>query len=132
MERAVQFLLFRLGSSEPVEITRDEFDCIRTAKDSYGSIIGVENNFDAALEDYVELEETLFHFGARYLVFRSADHFDFDHARNTISRRLLHFLSMAKLYRNSLLRQAAKLFGKGNEFIALKIKLADSPNLPIE
>lgn len=128
----MQFALRKLGSTKLDEITKAEYEEIRTAKNSYSRIIRVEENFDAVMEDYVELEETLLHFGIRHLAFHSSNHLEFQNMRNVINRRLLHVLSTARLYRDALLKNSKALLKNDGSFQQIKEELEDSPRQPME
>lgn len=128
-ENNVRFTLRRLGDQSQIDISEAEFETIKSSKELYSRVIRMEENFEAVLEDYAELEETLSHYGIRHLVFHQAD---FQSMRNIINRRLLHLLATALLYRDGLLKHGKLLLKKDNAFQTLKSELTDSPNQPIE
>lgn len=128
-ENRSQFSLRRLGYDAELEISREEFETIELSKDLYFRIIRIEEYFDAVLEDYAELEETLSHYGIRHLVFHS---FEFHLMRNVINRRLLHLLSTARLYRDGLLKHGKTLLKNGDAFQQIKNELNDSTQQPME
>ena len=103
------YILRSPGSNSEIKISDATFSAIQFAKTQYGKIIRIEENFDAVMEDFVELEETLLSFSLRYLAFGSMDHVAFQEMRNVTGRRMLHMLSAARLYRDALSRHAAAL-----------------------
>jgi hypothetical protein len=127
----MSFALSSYGNRPRIEISGKTFATLKNAKEMYGQIIRVEENFDAVMEDYVELEETLLSLGMRYLAFRPADHVQFHSMRSVISRRMLHLLSTARLYREALLKHGKALFRNAGTFRRLEDEVLDAPSQPM-
>jgi hypothetical protein len=126
----MEFILREYDTHTELGITRAEYQAIKHAKDSFFQVIQIEETFDALIEDYVELEETLLHFGIRHLAFSGGSHHDFHAVRHSVNRRLLHLLSTARLYRDSLLKRTKSLLDP-EAFTKLKNELSDSEQQPM-
>lgn len=126
----MKYYLFSYGSRPSIEITQEEYEDIRNAKSYLSDIIRIEENFDAVMEDYVELEETLLRFGIRHLAFMSGTEDHFHMMRGVINRRVLHLLSTARLYRDGLQKRAKARLSR-EDFYQLKAQLIDSPSQPM-
>lgn len=120
-----------LGTRPTIDISEEEFRTIDEAKNSYGHILRVEENFNAVMEDYVGLEEIILRHTLHYLAFRSGDHVSFQTMRNDINRSILHLLSTARLYRNALHKHGKVLLRKSGNVRALDRMLADSSDQPM-
>jgi hypothetical protein len=89
-------------SSEPiVDISESEYTDIARARDGLVEIISAEEKYDALMENYVELEETLLSLATRHLAFYTYDHTYHVSLRTLVSRRVLNLLSSARLYRDA-------------------------------
>ncbi len=127
----MDYYLRSLGSRTFVEITKSEFDALERAKRLYGHIIRIEENFDAVMEDYAELEQALLHLGVRYMTFSQMDHADFHSMRNLIVRKILHLLSTARLYRHALRKDGKAALDNDHKLALLNEEFADGPNKPM-
>lgn len=126
----VTFSLRRLGDRREIEISEKDFLAIKSSKESYFKIIQIEESFEAALEDYAELEETLSHYGIRHLIFFHQA--EFQSMRNVINRRLLHLLATSLLYRDGLKKSCKKLLKNAEDGESLRNELRDSARQPLE
>ena len=98
----MKFSLRSYGPRPKLDITIEEFRALRDAKALYGRLTRIEENFDAVIEDYVELEETLFNFGMRHLAFPiSEDNFQLNSMRSVIDHTCHQLqLSPVKFFEN--------------------------------
>jgi hypothetical protein len=125
------FALCGYGHSQTIPITRNEYADLKRAKDSYVWLVRVEENFDAVMENHAELEQTILSFGVRYLAFSSEDDDRIHEIRRTLSRRLLHVLATARLYRNALAKHGKALLKPDSRYGDLESALRDSSNHPM-
>jgi hypothetical protein len=122
-----------LAQNPTVEITEDEYRAVGPARDVINQLISVEEKFDAVMENYVELEETVHNFGIRHLAFVPLHYEEMIAPLNVINRRVSNFLSSARLYRDSLAQHASNVLGRKHPAIEpLKHSLKDSTSQPIE
>lgn len=127
-----EFFLQDAGNNVYLRLGEARFRELHRARNVILEAIAVEENFDALLENYVELEETLFHLGMTHLAFGYRARYDFGDMRNLIGRRLLNLFASARLYRDALLRHASKMFGPGETSEKVTRAMADGPFQPME
>ncbi|WP_338833567.1 hypothetical protein [Bradyrhizobium septentrionale] len=116
-----------------IEITKEEYNATLRARAAMNELIAVEEKYDALMENYVELEETLHNFGIRTLAFVERRYEDTITPLNQVSRRVSNLLSSARLYRDALPQHAARLLGrKHSEVVRLQEELKPgNPNHPM-
>lgn len=126
-----KFCLEDLGEKIVLNLTEAQFSSLKGAKAVIVECTGVEANFDAIVENYIELEETLFHLGMNHLAFGFEKKYTFDGMRNLVSRRLLNLFSSMRLYRDALARHAPRIFGRGSTSDKIEQTVVDGPNQPM-
>jgi hypothetical protein len=114
-----------------VKITEAEYKAVSPARDVINQLISIEEKYDAVMENYVELEQTVHSIGIRHLAFVPRDYEEMLAPLNQISRRVSNFLSSARLYRDSLPQHAKKLLGADATIEPLKASLRDNPQQPM-
>ena len=125
-------VLRKFGAGPNLEITQAEYEAIKNAKAMYAHLIRVEQNFDAVIEDYVELESTISNYAVRYFAFHLMDESDaFDAVQGTISRRVVHVLATARLYRDALCQHGKAVLKADGTFLEIETALKDAPNQPM-
>ncbi|MFX8496825.1 hypothetical protein ABTL88_19140, partial [Acinetobacter baumannii] len=77
------------------------------------------------MENFVELEETLFHLGMKHLAFGIRDNSNFHYSRSLINRRLINLFSSTRLYRDALLKHSLEVLGQGESYTGLKAEIRD-------
>jgi hypothetical protein len=121
-----------LADTPTVEITEAEYKAVSPARDAINQLISVEEKYDAVMENYVELEQTVHSIGIRHLAFVPRDYEEMLAPLNHISRRVSNLLSSARLYRDSLPQHAKKLLGANHATIKpLKASLRDNSQQPM-
>jgi hypothetical protein len=101
-----------LAQVPSVEITKIEYDAVKPARAVINELIAVEEKFDAVMENYVELEETIHNLGIRMLAFVERHYEEMTAPLNLVSRRVSNLLSSARLYRDALPQHASRLLGR--------------------
>jgi hypothetical protein len=114
-----------------LSLTEVEFGDLKKGKRVIMQVLGVEEKFDVLMENYVELEETLFQVGIRHLAFGYSKHDQFDKNRNLISRRLLNLFSASRLYRDAMIKRATSILGPCDELNRIKFATRDSVEQPM-
>ncbi|MCK1553427.1 hypothetical protein IVB11_31365 [Bradyrhizobium sp. 177] len=115
-----------------VEITRDEYDAVKPARMAIGELIAIEEKFDAVMENYVELEETIHNLGIRLLAFETRNYEEMAAPLNHVSRRVSNLLSSTRLYRDALPQHARQLLGRKHPAVQPLLSLkSDSPEHPM-
>lgn len=122
-----------IAHSVTIEITKEEYEAALRARAALNELIAVEEKYDALMENYVELEETLHNLGIRTLAFVERHYEEMITPLNLVSRRVSNLLSSARLYRDALPQHASRLLGrKHSEVKSLQEELKpDNPNHPI-
>ena len=121
-----------LSSDHTIRITKKEYEHIKVACTGIGEIIGIEEKYDAVMENFVELEQSILQLGMRHLAFSNMDYHELQQPRNVVGRRLLNLLSSARLYRDSLPQHCKTIFGdKDARLGQVKALLRDSPKQPM-
>lgn len=119
----MEYLLYTLdyGTSQPVKLSKKEFDNIKYAIKMLGYLYDLEKVFDHVVENYIEFETTLLHSATRYMI--DSD-FNAEWIRSdfmTHVRRLMNFLSSARSYREYR-RKLSIYLADGNTKILNEIK----------
>lgn len=93
-------LLISDSHRSALDIARSSIRCMTT----------VEETFDAVIENYFELENELMFIIHREMIF-SRDEIDMYKINGQISRRVINFMSAARLYVDQLPAQVSEIFG---------------------
>ncbi|MGL3210949.1 hypothetical protein [Bradyrhizobium sp. BR 1433] len=115
-----------------VEITKAEYDAVKPARGVINELIAVEEKYDAVMENYVELEETVHNLGIRVLAFVHRQYEEMAAPLNLVSRRVSNLLSSTRLYRDALPQHAVRLLGRKHPAIQPLLDLKrDNPLHPL-
>lgn len=121
-----QIAITAIGRPAALDITKERYDEIKTARDGLGEIISAEGKFDTLLENHAELEESLLRFALRDMVFEDSDFVSMQRIRNELNRRILNFLSASRLYLDALVPHVRAVCGEsGNHAETIKAKTSD-------
>jgi hypothetical protein len=120
-----RIMRWAIGSRAFVAITEPEYLAVLEAHKGLRELLGVEEKFNVLLENYVELEEAIFHESLQHLVFSVFDAVLFQQSRNHVSRRIMNLLTSCRLYLDILPHHAAAIFGKGSTSLQ---KVKDAPS----
>lgn len=100
-----------LSSSEAIELTQNEFDTLREAVSGLLVCIEAEENFDCIIENYRELEESMFGEALHSVMSRQMDSISSQAPRSTAARKLANFLSMVRLYCSTIETHTSNIIG---------------------
>jgi hypothetical protein len=115
-----------------VEITKEEYNAVKPARGVINELIAVEEKYDAVMENYVELEETVHNLGIRLLAFETLQYEEMAAPLNSVSRRVSNLLSSTRLYRDALPQHASRLLGRKHPAIQPLLDLKhDKPQHPM-
>jgi hypothetical protein len=121
-----------LARTPVVDITKDEHAAVKPARAVINELIAVEEAFDAVMENYVELEQSVHAIATRHLAFVDRHYEEMAAPLNLISRRFANLLSSARLYRDALPQHAGRLFGRKHPAVdIIKQSLNDSASQPM-
>jgi hypothetical protein len=115
-----------------VEITKAEYGAVKPARAVINELIALEEKYDAVMENYVELEQTVHNLGIRNLAFVDYHYEELAAPLNDISRHVSNLLSSTRLYRDALPQHASRLLGREHSAIQPLIDLKyDNQNHPM-
>lgn len=87
-----------LGNLISIEITKQDYIKIETAKKNLLEILYIEEKFDMLIDNYLEVELDLLKYTAQYMVRVNKTHTQLHRGLNQISRRIVNLLSTGRLY----------------------------------
>src|SRR3954470_22853931 len=85
-----------LARTPLVEITKEEHSAVKPARAVINELIAVEEAFDAVMENYVELEQSIHGIATRHLAFVDRHYEEVAAPLNLIARRFANLLSSAR------------------------------------
>lgn len=99
------------GGQPFVEISQEDFDLIKTAKQKLIIVLGIEEKLDILLEDYAEFERELLNLTLDRMLFLDLDHLAFLTDIHLIDRRLANFLAASRLYVDQVTHDISVVYG---------------------
>jgi hypothetical protein len=127
----VEYSLRAMGQTNVLPLTERQFNDLKNAKQAIMHTLSAEQNFEIMMDNYVELEETLFSVGMDYLAFGNSSHTEFRLKRDLISRRLINLFASVRLYRNTIKRRASSILGRSENVEKLRSAMEDSAAQPM-
>jgi hypothetical protein len=97
-----------IGCQDWIDLTKDEFEKIKTAKSKSSLALSVEEKFKLLLENYEEFEKELLDLTLTAALFSAGDWSAGQDEIHSINRRVINLLTTTRLYRDQL-RQSFKL-----------------------
>lgn len=95
----MKYLITRYG--EFVEIPESEYEMVKNARNNLFQLMFLEEKFDYITENYFELENEILSIATRMMIFTNLDYFSMSDERNKIGRRIVNFLTVCRMYRDS-------------------------------
>jgi len=105
-------VLLSAASPDHLELSGSEFQCLRTARTSYLTLVDIEEKFDIIVEAYFEYERTRLDLALRHTMTWDLPHIVLTADMRIINLRLLSLLASAKLYLAHLSHDFAALYGR--------------------
>jgi hypothetical protein len=99
-----------LGSKGFIEISREEYENARTAKQKLAEALNIEEKLNFILENYVEYERELLNSSLDSLMFAGRDWSYSVNEIHKINRRLINLLTTCRLYIDSTKHDIKLLF----------------------
>jgi hypothetical protein len=87
-----------MGEWPYIDISLDEFNRIKIAKDNLFTILGVEEKFDMLLQNYAEYEQALLTLAVGQTIGARLDRDAFSEATFLVNRRLANLLTLCRQY----------------------------------
>lgn len=87
-----------LSCNDFIEISREEYENARTAKQKLAEALNIEEKINFVLENYVEYEQELLNSSLDYMMFSGRDWSSFINEIHTVNRRLINLLTTCRLY----------------------------------
>jgi len=101
-----------LGSGDFLEISSEDYDRYREAKQGTIAILQIEEKMDIVLKNHLELENSMLDIALKDVMFAA---FDWHRGReqvHEINRRVINLLSSVRLYLDQAAHDFSQLFGK--------------------
>jgi predicted component of type VI protein secretion system len=95
---AYRLTLRTIGPHPMVRLTHKDFIAIKKAKVSLQLLLGLEETYDAVLQNYEEYEQELLKIAIRYNLYRKLDSLSMTDDKYAANRRLANVLAVARLY----------------------------------
>ncbi len=112
---------FGYNPNHYLTITEEQYNNILQAHDLMSKIIDTEEIFDFLMENYFEIEKEMLTIAQRNLIFGHNSSFHINE-RGQINRRLINFLSTARLYLDHASGRLSELYGDNSvEFNEFKL-----------
>jgi hypothetical protein len=103
------------GFSGFIELSEEEFEATKTAKNSLLQILFIEEKFDLVLQNYLEYEAELLNSAARNMLFREESNSWIHSERNLISRRIVNLLTTGRLYLDQSIHHVKSVYTGDSE-----------------
>lgn len=110
-----------------VEITKNEYNRIKKARDSLFEILYLETVFNYITENYNEYESELLKIASHMMIFNHESYFEINNQRDLVSRRIINLLTVCKMYNEQKPKYIYKIFGRNSE-MSRKILSIDNSN----
>jgi len=93
-----------LGAYPEIEIDKDRYDSICTAKEVLLNGLEMEEKYEIFVSNYLEVEEKILKIATQSMARRSHDYEDFFEVRMEFNIRMVNLLTAARLYKDQLHR----------------------------
>ena len=113
--------LDHLSPSPPLEIEEAEYSLLLQSRPVLNAAFSFEENYDLLIGNYIELENAALSHAAESMVRQRHDYHDLFEVRAEINRRVVNFLSAARLFVDQLPQHIEQCGGEKDE---LKAKLS--------
>jgi hypothetical protein len=103
-----------IGEPRFVEITKDEYELLRSASERLPVILALEEKLDMVLANYAEYEGELLRLAVEQMVWPGGEWPAFRAALYAVNRRILNFLSSSRQYIDQTRHELSELYGKNS------------------
>lgn len=107
-----------LSSPGAVEISVEDYQEIKLAKENLENALFIEDKFDLVLENYFEFEMQLLSSATRWMIFREQDYSWLQVENALINRRLVNLLTTCRMYIDQIVHHLANIYGESSLQIA--------------
>lgn len=109
-----------------LDITKEEFESIRKAKESYFDLLKIEEIYFNLLKNYKEFEMAMFEKAIDSVIFRDYTWDTFKEKIHEFDRRIFNFLAQVRLFFDHTSRILGNVYGKESKELAYFEKLRNS------
>lgn len=117
--------ILALGHGEGIELTEAEYHSIVAAMQQLHRATDIEEKFDLLLENFLEYEQELLTLSLKSSLFPRLDDHRVATERQLVNRRVVNFLSSARLYIDQVQHSISQLFARGGAPDAAKLFSAE-------
>lgn len=101
-----------LGSPGIIEISKEQYDGIKSAREALFEVLHLEEVYDIVIENYLEYETELVSSSARWMLFRDQSYSWFQKERSLVSRHIANLLSACRQYLDQCVHNINNIYGK--------------------
>lgn len=113
-----------LSCNNFIEVSRDEYETARAAKQKLAEALNIEEKINFVLENYVEYEQELLHSSLDYMMFSGRDWSSSIDEIHTINRRLINLLTTCRLYIDQTKHDINSIFEDASQLESLKREMS--------
>jgi hypothetical protein len=99
-----------LGFSGFIELSQEEYESIKVARNSLFQALFLEEKFDLVTENYLEYEVELLSSSARQMLSQNLDYYELHSRRGLISRRIVNLLTTCRLYLDQSIHHLGNIY----------------------
>jgi hypothetical protein len=115
-----------IGYTDFIEISCDEYEAVKIAKQNLLEALTIEEKFNLVLENYAEFERELLELSLNHMMVFDHDWFSFQREIYTINRRIINLLTTCRLYISQVLHNVNSIYGeKAGLAEAIKNKMSN-------
>jgi hypothetical protein len=111
------------GEQKFLEISENDYNEIVLSKDNLFQALFIEQKLDLLIENYAEYEIELFKLTACQMLFHDQTYTSFSMDLNLISRRIVNFLTAARLYIDQISHNYSSIYGEENDKLKIIKKI---------
>ena len=110
--------LCTLGANPVLTISAEEYADIEAAQHNVLLMLGIEEKFDALLQNYAELECELLRLAVEHMIFTKFEWSTFTGEIHTVNRRLANLLTLSRVYTDHAKHDLNRIYGSNNQVTA--------------
>jgi len=114
-----------LGFVGFVEMSREEFDAAKAAREMSFEILYLEEKFDLLIGNYLDYESTLLSAAARHMIYKEFDFSSFQDEIYLVARRIVNLLTTCRLYVDQTTHHLKQIYGTNStQLLAFNAELS--------
>lgn len=106
-----------IGNREIIEITLEEYEQVKKAKESLFEALHIEEKLYMIIENFREFEMLLLDLTMKYAIYHDINWSVFNEEKNAINRKLANFLTASRIYFDQLIHHINNIYGPSSKYI---------------